>query len=343
MVRQISVSTPNTSSTPDDASELGRWLTRELRFKGAPLASPPPSEQSGAPQRERNSLAGWLARDLVPKHAVRPLASRSVPPSEAPAQRREPFLKEVSFTDAAPPAREPARAATALLEAPSTGDAQPLHGRSTQRFAAFPDEVPPSKEMAFSAANAAPSWSEPPSQREAPLQTEAPPASVVLAPSPAPSALALGLEEDDLAVLPGRRRSSGSRRAKLALGLLLGLLLVGIVLVTQLNQGPTDPLDVTASDTPPSDGVLLPPPPTSDVPLPVPEPERAAAVRRAGSGPSEPEGLMDPRDPRFVNGGPNVRRYADVPSPTLSRLAREQRRLARERDEAARAAKAAKP
>jgi hypothetical protein len=337
MVRQISVSTPNTSSTPDDASELGRWLTRELRFKGAPLASPPSSEQSGAPQRERSALAGWLTRDLVPKHAIRPLASRSVPPSEAPAQRREPFLKEVSFTDAAPPAREPARAATALLEAPSTGDAQPLHGRSTQRFAALPDEVPPSKEMAFSAANEAPSSSEPPSQREAP------PASVVLAPSPAPSALALGLEEDDLAVLPGRRRSSGSRRAKLALGLLLGLLLVGIVLVTQLNQGPTDPLDVTASDTPPSDGVLLPPPPTSDVPLPVPEPERAAAVRRAGSAPAEPEGLMDPRDPRFVNGGPNVRRYADVPSPTLSRLAREQRRLARERDEAARAAKAAKP
>jgi hypothetical protein len=34
-----------------------------------------------------------------------------------------------------------------------------------------------------------------------------------------------------------------------------------------------------------------------------------------------------------------VRRYADVPSPTLSRLAREQRRLAREREEAARNAK----
>jgi hypothetical protein len=59
-------------------------------------------------------------------------------------------------------------------------------------------------------------------------------------------------------------------------------------------------------------------------------------VRHAGSNGDQPDDALDPLDPRDSLGGPSVRRYADVPSPTLSRLAREQRRLARERDDAVR-------
>jgi hypothetical protein len=66
-------------------------------------------------------------------------------------------------------------------------------------------------------------------------------------------------------------------------------------------------------------------------------------VGRGTGSRAQPEELTDPRDPRFSLGGPNVRRYADVPSPTLSRLAREQRRLAREREEAVRNAKPKPP
>jgi hypothetical protein len=52
---------------------------------------------------------------------------------------------------------------------------------------------------------------------------------------------------------------------------------------------------------------------------------------------ADPDELEDPRS--FL-GGPSVRRYADVPSPTLSRLASEQRKLQRQRDEVVRKAKA---
>jgi hypothetical protein len=172
-----------------------------------------------------------------------------------------------------------------------------------------------------------------------PSLAEVPPTSVALTTSQPPSALApLGLEEDDLAVLPGRRRANGSRRAKLALGLLLGLLLVGVVLVVRLGEGPVSEREAANADRPPADnGVSLPPPPSSDPTLPSPEATASSpAKRRANAAREEPEGPMDPRDPRFMRGGPNVRRYADVPSPTLSRLAREQRRLAAERDEAVR-------
>jgi hypothetical protein len=401
MVRQISASPPNASSIPAEPSDLGRWLTRELRVKGAPLPSrPPPSESppvesprsepaawqpaEARPRDERESLAGWLTRDLNPRHGVRSVAAPSLepfaletsalarrplssneapfssapsietpsreaqpssdslpteaPPSEAPALRREPFLREPSFADQRLPLPEHARSiplaapsaahlALSSVASPNAGRlAPPLPSSARAQLRASLPDAPPSSDV--------------------PSLMEVPPTSVALATSQPPSALApVGLEEDDLAVLPGRRRANGSRRAKLALGLLLGLLLVGVLLVVRFGQGPVGDREAAANDRPPADnGVLLPPPPSSDAPLSAPEATVVApAPRRANAAREEAEGPMDPRDPRFMRGGPNTRRYADVPSPTLSRLAREQRRLAAERDEAARNLEHAKP
>jgi hypothetical protein len=170
---------------------------------------------------------------------------------------------------------------------------------------------------------------------DAALTTGQPPAAIV----------PVALEEDDLSVLPGRRRAAaGSGRAKLALALLIGLLLVGIGLIVRLEEGPSGHPEAANEPVGPADnGVLLPPPPAFVTSQTTAEASAPAHVRRGGAQSEEPDGLMDPRDPRLSLGGPSVRRYADVPSPTLSRLAREQRRLARERDEALRNAKAAKP
>jgi hypothetical protein len=84
----------------------------------------------------------------------------------------------------------------------------------------------------------------------------------------------------------------------------------------------------------------LPPPPPDDVPAVEPEPAPAVthAVGRGAASVADDPGLDDPRS--FLD-GLSVRRYADVPSRTLSRLAREQRQRARERDDAVRASSAA--
>jgi hypothetical protein len=96
-----------------------------------------------------------------------------------------------------------------------------------------------------------------------------------------------------------------------------------------------------ASPTTGVSAVLPPPPPSEDELLASPEqpPEPPPVRHQAAASSDEPDDALDPLDPRNSLGGPSVRRYADVPSTTLSRLAREQRRLARERDEAIRKAK----
>jgi hypothetical protein len=332
MVRQISGSTSKTSSAPADSSDLGHWLTRELRVKGTPLPS-----LSEPPGDERAALAGWLTRDLTPKHSAQALALPVAHAGVAPPLRLEPFLSEVPL-GALPPASEPLAPPVPPPSKPARRDSAASRP-SPER----PGTMTALRQAPLPSHASLPSESPPP--RIAPSPLEELSTSVALATSHAPSALApLGLEEDDLAVLPGRRRATGAERAKVALALLLGLLLVGVGLVTWLGQGPERVGEAAASNAAPRDnGVLLPPPPASDVQFPAHEAELARAARRGNAEPVEPEGSRDPRDPRFARGGPNVRRYADVPSPTLSRLAREQRRLANERDEAARDAKAAKP
>src|SRR5688572_24833958 len=87
MVRQISVSNPPGPSAAADGVDLGGWLTQELRVKGTPLPSRPPSvpPESGPADLERAVLAGWLTRDLIPKHSVRALAAHTARSSESPS------------------------------------------------------------------------------------------------------------------------------------------------------------------------------------------------------------------------------------------------------------------
>src|SRR5688572_18654200 len=84
MDRQNPVSNPQAVSQAGEP-ELARWLTRDLRPKGAPLSSPP-SSASAPPPSEAEVLAGWLTQDLTPKNSLLPRAS--IPPSERPGAGR---------------------------------------------------------------------------------------------------------------------------------------------------------------------------------------------------------------------------------------------------------------
>lgn len=310
MVRQNPVSNPRGTSHPNDP-EFGRWLTRDLRPKGAPLSAPPPSAPPPAPPltpTEAEVLAGWLTRDLTPKHS-RPPPSGSVPPSApvaSPAPSRAPAFP-MPFALAPRDSEFPAPP-LALPVSPAVGVAEKAAAEGHTTCAAPVDSLAPQRVP-----------SEPPSL-----------------PVVAPAAL----DEDDLAVLPGRRRSSGDRR-KYAF-VLLGVLCFAAAIVVGIRQrGASDVGDAASAASPSDVSAVLPPPPPSEAdllaaPEVLPEPQR---TRRAG-GADKGDDSIDSLDPRNALGGPSVRRYADVPSPTLSRLAREHRRLARERDEAARKAKA---
>ena len=125
----------------------------------------------------------------------------------------------------------------------------------------------------------------------------------------------------------------------------LDRVLLGGALALQMGGGAAsvDAESASAASGAAIAGALPPPPPTTGSLESPPEPAPSTLAPRVVGRRAEPDGLTDPRDPRFSLGGPNVRRYADVPSPTLSRLAQEQRRLAREREEAARNAKPVPP
>jgi hypothetical protein len=323
MDRQNPASNPQETSQTGDP-ELARWLTRDLRPKGAPLSSPPASAPAPPPS-EAEVLAGWLTQDLTPKNSLLPRAS--VPPSERPtAARMTPVpTRAVSFP--ASPFRD-VRGSEPPGPLPSP---QPPVQAPVAAAAAAPAAAPP---VAAPPAAAAPAAAHVALDSLAPqVVTPDPPSLPVVAP--------VGLDDDDLAVLPGRRRSVGSDRKRYAF-VLLGALCFAAAIGLGIRQRGGGDAGVAASMGSPTDvtGALPPPPPSAEELLATPEPPPAEPPpRRAKAASDEPDD-GDPLDPRNALGGPSVRRYADVPSPTLSRLAREQRRLARERDEAKRKAKA---
>jgi hypothetical protein len=304
MIRQNPV--PNSQQTSQEGdAELARWLTRDLRVKGAPLSSPPGAASTSAPS-EAEVLAGWLVQDLTPKHSVRPRASLapSEPPPPAPlaAAPSAPPLPVSPFRDA-------------------RGSEPPP-----------PPEPPPVLAQASNVDVAGP-------VALAPVDSLAPQEVMLDAPS-LPAGSPAALDDDDLAVLPGRRRAAGSGRKKRAL-LLLGVsCLVLAVGVGFRQRSGSDAVTAASSASPTGVSAVLPPPPPSEDELLAPEQPPEPPVRHhTAASSAEPDDALDPLDPRNSLGGPSVRRYADVPSPTLSRLAREQRRLQRERDEAVRKAK----
>jgi hypothetical protein len=318
MVRQNPVSNPQEASQAGDP-ELARWLTRDLRPKGAPLSSPP-SAASAPPPSPAEVLAGWLTQDLTPKNSVRPRAS--VPPSERlPAAKLAPAPLPAAPFPAVPFPAVPSFPASPFRDVRGSEPPAPLASPPPPAARVEVAAAPPA---AFAAADSlAPQ-----------VVTPDPPSLPVVAPA--------GLDDDDLAVLPGRRRAEGSDRRKYAF-VLLGVLCFAAAIAVGIRQRGGSDAGAAASLGSPTDvsGALPPPPPSGDDLLAAPEPPpQAPPARRAKAGSEEPDDALDPLDPRNALGGPSVRRYADVPSPTLSRLAREQRRLQRERDEAKRKAKA---
>jgi len=346
MDRQTPVSNPQ-ATFPQVASdtsgpELGRWLTRDLRPKGAPLSGPPAA--ASAPPSEADVLAGWLARDLTPKNSARPrapsVAPRGALPS-VPPPPIAPFALAREAWDSVPPfVASPAIASSVpTLSSAETPSAEMLSTDISSE--AMSPEVPPSaravpaalRPRATALVEAAVATSFASTAVDSLAPQAVPPARTSL-PVVAPGAL----DDDDLAVLPGRRRAAGSERKKYAF-VLLGALCFAAAIVIGVQQRGASDADGGASVASPTDtAAVLPPPPPSaeDLDAVLEEPADAPAVQRAGSSGDQPDDALDPLDPRNVLGGPSVRRYADVPSPTLSRLAREQRRLARERDDAAR-------
>jgi hypothetical protein len=247
---------------------LGSWLARDLRVKGSPLSSHPPAPS--AEERARAELVGWLARDLKPKHSLRPSA---VPP--------EPRVPQPS----------PAPLALAVPLAPSDAPAAQ-------------DSLAPQ----------------------------------LLAPEARPSVTPpRDLDDDDLAVLPGRRRKAAASAARRRVAWALGAaLLLGALVFGWRGRGPAANLEGAANAAALDTAAALPPPPPVDLPPAEPEPE-APVTRSVGRGSASVEDEPGLDDPRSFLDGLSVRRYADVPSRTLSRLAREQRERARARDDAMRA------
>jgi hypothetical protein len=339
MIRQNPVSNPQETSQAGDP-ELGRWLTRDLRAKGAPLSSAPPPSTSAAPSAppsEAEVLAGWLTRDLTPKHSTHPRAA-SVPPA-AKLSGLPPAAKPSELPQAAPP---PPSVMMPFAPAPRDDQFSVPPPRSPFPLAApSPVAAPPPPQAAPSpAVVVASAGVAEPSVAPGPVDTLAPqmvPPDAASLPVLAPGVL----EDDDLAVLPGRRRAAGSERKKYAF-VLLGVLCFAAAIVIGVRQrgGVDAGGSASAASSTDESAALPPPPPSEDELLATPEAAPAPPVRRAGNRSEAPDDALDPLDSIDSLGGPSVRRYADVPSPTLSRLAREQRRLARERDEALRKAKA---
>jgi hypothetical protein len=165
---------------------------------------------------------------------------------------------------------------------------------------------------------------EEPPMEEPPLQEE-------LAPAALPSETLL--QEEDLAVLPSRRRRGGARRWP-ALALLLVLLcFVGGVAL----WGGRDTSSISAAPLPPPAVAAAEPAPAAPEATEPPVPAAPVAQKHHGSKPEAERQLPPPMAPGRGN-GPSVGRFADLPLPTLSRLAKDERQQTGDRDAKARAA-----
>jgi len=280
-----------------------RWQSRSMARQISVSAPPPPAGEGSS-----SDLGSWLARDLRVKGS--PISSR--PP--------------------APSAEEVERAALAGW---LSRDLKPKHSLRPSRVPPEPSSIAPAP-----AAPPEPNGSPAPKAVLAPKDSLAP---QVLPPEARPSATpaARDLDDDDLAVLPGRRRKAKAgatrRRVALALG---AALLVGTLALGWRARGPAANFEGAANAAALDTAAALPPPPPDERAPAEAEPAPAAtrAVGRGTASLEEEPGLDDPRS--FLD-GLAVRRYADVPTRTLSRLAREQRERARARDDAVRATGAA--
>lgn len=169
--------------------------------------------------------------------------------------------------------------------------------------------------------------------------------ATALAPEPAPPP---DLEEEDLAVLPrlaGLPKARQPARALMGVGVLLMISLVGGWWWGRGQVVDAQSVDVAAAASPHVAATALPPPPPELVEEDEAEPELVApaavtATTTTGSEAASESELLQPRDPRGPHGrraGDSVARFPDLPSPTLSRLSKDERQEARSRDDSARA------
>jgi hypothetical protein len=151
-----------------------------------------------------------------------------------------------------------------------------------------------------------------------------------------PPALALRdpqLDEEDLAVLPSRR---GKKRDWRKLVVLAALVSVAAAVLWVSRGSRVEQLaDTAATAAPAMMAAPLPPPPPSEAELGAapaePEPSTAAPAAGASAAAVAAEPALDPAPGRRGGrrAGDAVARFADLPSPTLSRLAREEQQRAR--------------
>jgi hypothetical protein len=168
---------------------------------------------------------------------------------------------------------------------------------------------------------------------------------MVAAPIPLALVPAADLEAEDLAVLPTRSgtrsRAQARRRAAVAFALLL--LGGGVVLFGRAGSHGDVAAEPAAAAAPQGLLTALPPPPPDSV-LPEVAPPPAEPVERRRSGPVPEGDAPEASDLAERAGGVSVARFPDLPLPTQSQLARDERERAKARDDAARrAAKRADP
>jgi len=154
------------------------------------------------------------------------------------------------------------------------------------------------------------------------------------------------LDDEDLAVLPslaGLPKARQPARALMGVGVLLMISLVGGWWWGRGQIVGGEGVDAPSVASPHVLATALPPPPPElleDEAEPELDPPAAVTTKTAGSEAASESELLQPRDPRGAQGrraGDSVARFPDLPSPTLSRLSKDERQEARSRDDSTRA------
>ena len=171
--------------------------------------------------------------------------------------------------------------------------------------------------------------------------------ATALAPESAPPP---DLDDEDLAVLPrlaGLPKARQPARALMGVGVLLMISLVGGWWWGRGQIVDGQSLDVAAAASSHVVASALPPPPPElvedEAEADLDSSPAAVTTKATGSEAASESESPQPRDPRGPQGrraGDSVARFPDLPSPTLSRLSKDERQDARSRDDSVRASSA---
>ncbi|MEY2930678.1 MAG: hypothetical protein RL033_1427 [Pseudomonadota bacterium] len=293
-----------------------------------PSSEPDPATPVAGPVSD---FGHWLTRDLRAKGTPSELPAAELPAAELPAA--EPTAVELSPAERPsaerPSAERPSQHTVLITDAPEP-ELNSFLVRDLRPRGSVPPEV-------LRATLLASKWESvvPPDSLVPHAVSEAPPASLVLAPQ---------LEAEDLAVLPSRGRGKKNWRQLVVLAALLSV--AGALLWVVTGPQAEGLAGAAATAAPAMISVPLPPPPPAEAapvePAVVPEPSVAPVTAGTSTAAREPESdgpESDEPGRRGRRAGDAVARFADLPSPTLSRLAREEHKRARKPSSGPRSAK----